>query len=152
MTLETRIPPPLVALIFGGFIWWMASVMPPFIINTQLKIAVISVLLVLGIFCSLAGVLSFRKVKTTIHPMNPHEASSLVCNGMYRKTRNPMYLGLALVLSGWAFYLNCPEALIGVLGFMLYIQIFQILPEERALIKVFGDEYREYKSRVRRWL
>jgi len=63
-----------------------------------------------------------------------------------------MYVGLVFVLNGWCIYLNSPAALVGVAGFILYIHALQILPEERMLITLFGEEYIEYQSRVRRWL
>ena len=150
--LETRVPPPIVAFIFAALMWGLARYAPVFNIQLPLKVFIVSALAAMGALCSLTGALTFRRAKTTIDPMKPHEASILVCTGIYRVTRNPMYLGLAFVLTAWAVYLNSLEALIGVLGFLLYIHGFQILPEERALIEVFGEEYREYQSRVRRWL
>jgi len=150
--LETRIPPPVVAVMFALLMWWVARVEPPFNMDVALKLAMVSGLLVLGAIFSLSGMWACHKVKTTVNPMKPHEASTLVNSGVYRITRNPMYVGLAFVLTAWAVYLNSLQALLGVLGLMLYIHGFQILPEERALIKVFGEEYLEYRSRVRPWL
>jgi len=150
--LETRVPPPVVAVIFAALMWGLARYAPVFHVQLPLKLFIVSLLVAMGVLCSLSGALSFRRARTTIDPTKPHEASTLVCTGIYRLTRNPMYLGLVLVLTAWALYLNSLEALLGVLGFMLYIHGFQILPEERALFRVFGDEYRQYQSRVRRWL
>ncbi len=84
--------------------------------------------------------------------MKPEAASTLVCSGVYRVTRNPMYLGLLLVLTGWAVHLSCAWTLIGPLAFKLYIDRFQIAPEERALSGKFGADYSAYATRVRRWL
>jgi len=150
--LETRVPPPIVALIFAALMWGLARYTPVFNVQLPLKVFIVSVLAAMGGLCSLTGALSFRRARTTIDPMKPHQASTLVCGGIYRVTRNPMYLGLVFVLTAWAVYLNSLEALLGVVGFMIYIHGFQILPEERALIEVFGEEYRDYQSRVRRWL
>jgi protein-S-isoprenylcysteine O-methyltransferase Ste14 len=150
--LETRIPPPIVAVGFAALMWALASYAPILNLQLPLKVFIVSTLAVMGALCSLSGALTFRRARTTIDPMKPHEASALVCTGIYRVTRNPMYLGLVFVLTAWAVYLDSLEALLGVMGFMLYIHGFQILPEERALIEVFGEEYREYQSRVRRWL
>jgi protein-S-isoprenylcysteine O-methyltransferase Ste14 len=75
-----------------------------------------------------------------------------VCSGIYQVSRNPMYVGLALFLTAWAVYLSSIWACLGVLGFVLYISRFQIAPEERALTKIFGTEFTNYQSKVRRWL
>ena len=107
---------------------------------------------IIGLFVMLAGVLSFRRMKTTVNPLQPGAATALVTGGVYRYTRNPMYLGMLLLLIGWAVYLSSPIALIGVLVFWFYISRFQIRPEERALAKLFGDGFSDYASRVRPWL
>jgi protein-S-isoprenylcysteine O-methyltransferase Ste14 len=150
--LENKIPPPFVASIFGILIWWLAGLVPEWEIDSLLKILLVSLLLALGAFFSLSGILNFRRVKTTANPLSPHKASTLVSTGIYRITRNPMYVGLAFVLSGWGFYLNSPASLLGVVGYILYIHYLQVIPEERALLKLFGEEYDEYRSRVNRWL
>ena len=151
-TLETLIPPPVVALVFAMLMWWLASYEPIIDVGRSLKLGIALVFLLLGVIFSFSGVLTFRKAKTTVNPHKPHQTSTLVNTGIYQVTRNPMYVGLAFVLCGWAIYLNSPVSLLGVIGYVLYIHGFQILPEERALIKLFGQEYEAYKSRVRRWL
>lgn len=150
--LETRIPPPIIALTFATLIWWMANYLPKIEIEFVPKVIIVSLLLAIGAFFDLSGLLIFRRARTTVNPMKPHTSSALVNTGVYQITRNPMYVGLVFVLSGWCIYLNCPTALIGVAGFIFYIHAFQILPEERMLVTLFGDEYLEYQSRVRRWL
>src|SRR6185312_11178713 len=99
-----------------------------------------------------SGALAFRKAKTTKNPMKPQAASSLVTAGVYQRTRNPMYLGLLLVLLGLALYLWSAWSLLGPIFFVMYISRFQIEPEERALATLFGSEYSAYKAKVRRWL
>ena len=84
--------------------------------------------------------------------MKPQAASSLVVAGVYKITRNPMYLGLSLVLVGWAVFLWSAWALLGPVVFVAYISRFQIAPEERVLASLFGSEYSAYKTKVRRWL
>src|SRR6185436_8035975 len=105
-----------------------------------------------GGFFSIGGFVAFRRARTTVNPMKPESASSLVASGVYRITRNPMYVGLVLVLVAWATFLAAPLALLGPLAFVLYIGRFQIAPEEVALTKRFGTEYADYKAKVRRWL
>jgi protein-S-isoprenylcysteine O-methyltransferase Ste14 len=97
-------------------------------------------------------VLSFRRAKTTVNPLKPETSASLVSTGVYSFTRNPMYLGMALVLLAWAAYLASPWALAGPALFALYITRFQIIPEERVLARLFGTSFAEYRKRVRRWL
>jgi len=150
--LETRIPPPAIALAFAALIWWMASYLPQIDIEFMPKIVIVSMLVAIGAIFDLSGLVTFLRAKTTVNPMKPHASSALVTTGIYKITRNPMYVGLVFILSGWCIYLNSPAALIGVAGFILYIHALQILPEERMLITLFGEEYIEYQSRVRRWL
>jgi protein-S-isoprenylcysteine O-methyltransferase Ste14 len=150
--LETKIPPPVVALSFALLIWWFADYAPKTEIGFVPKTIVVMLLVIIGVIFDLSGLANFLRAKTTVNPMKPHNASALVKTGIYRITRNPMYVGLVFVLSAWCIYLDCPIALIGVAGFILYVHTFQILPEERMLIKLFGDEYREYQARVPRWL
>jgi protein-S-isoprenylcysteine O-methyltransferase Ste14 len=99
-----------------------------------------------------AGVLAFRRARTTINPTQPQLTSSLVSSGIYTVTRNPMYVGLLLVLVAWAIVLSSAWALLGPVAYFFYIGRFQIAPEERALATLFGAEYAAYTSRVRRWL
>ncbi len=87
-----------------------------------------------------------------MNPIKPGAASSLVSSGVYRFTRNPMYLGLSVTLLGWAVFLSNWLALLAVPVFVLYINRFQIDPEERVLSSLFGAEYAAYKEKVRRWL
>jgi protein-S-isoprenylcysteine O-methyltransferase Ste14 len=150
--LETKIPPPLLALTFALLIWYFAGDVPRAEIGGMFKTIVVTLLVAIGVVFDLSGLVHFRRVKTTINPVKPEKATALVQTGIYRVTRNPMYVGLVFVLSAWCIYLNSPYALVGVAGFILYITTFQILPEERMLITLFGDEYREYQSRVPRWL
>jgi protein-S-isoprenylcysteine O-methyltransferase Ste14 len=105
-----------------------------------------------GAAFTIAGIVSFRRAKTTVSPLKPESASSLVSSGVYTITRNPMYVGLLSLLVAWTVFLSSPLALVGPLAFFLYIGRFQIAPEERALSNLFGSEYANYRARVRRWL
>jgi protein-S-isoprenylcysteine O-methyltransferase Ste14 len=98
------------------------------------------------------GAASFRRARTTVNPLKPESASSLVASGVYRVSRNPMYVGLCLVLLGWAVMLSNVLAYAIVPVFVLYMNRFQIGPEEAALERVFGADYVAYRARVRRWL
>lgn len=149
--LENKIPPLLAGLLCAGAMWYLTPHTP------QLNIAKIALFITavglgaVGVFVMLVGVISFHRAKTTVNPHKPETATALVTSGIYRYTRNPMYLGMLLLLLAWAVYLSSPIALIGVLAFWLYIGHFQIRPEERALAALFGGAFSEYTARVRRW-
>jgi protein-S-isoprenylcysteine O-methyltransferase Ste14 len=98
------------------------------------------------------GVVAFSRAKTTVNPMKPDSASSLVVTGIYGVTRNPMYLGLFVILIGWAIFLSNALGFVCLALFILYMNRFQIEPEERALASLFGKDFAAYRSRVRRWL
>ncbi|MDA8485548.1 isoprenylcysteine carboxylmethyltransferase family protein [Pseudomonas resinovorans] len=150
--LEHRIPPPLVAVLFGVLMWLLARWVPGIDAPSGWRIALALLVLAAGIAVCLSGVLSFRHARTTVNPLQPETASSLVSSGIYRHTRNPMYLGFAIALVAWSIYLASPIALLGVAGFVLYMNRFQIGPEEQALATLFGDAFNAYRRRVRRWL
>jgi protein-S-isoprenylcysteine O-methyltransferase Ste14 len=104
------------------------------------------------VLCAL-GVLPFRRAGTTVDPTRPERASALVTTGIYRVTRNPMYLGMLLVIAAWGLCLaNAVGLILAPLAFVLYLDRVQIPREERALATTFGSDYAEYASRVRRWL
>ena len=105
-----------------------------------------------GASFDLAGLLAFRKAKTTVNPLTPNKSATVVTTGVYRLTLNPMDLGLALMLLALAVYLASPWALLGPLVFAAYITRFQIVPEERILTARFGTAYSAYCAQVRRWL
>lgn len=150
--LELKVPPPVVALVLALAMWAVSRFTLTFEVDASLRIAVaIAVALVGGAF-SVAGITAFRRAQTTLNPMKPETASSLVTSGIYRFTRNPMYVGLLFVLVGWIAFLCAPWALVGPVVFVAYMTRFQIAPEEKALMSAFDEAYASYKARVRRWL
>ncbi|KPA98057.1 methyltransferase family protein [Pseudomonas asplenii] len=151
--MDNRIPPPLVATLFGLLAWLAARHLPGTLaLAIEWRVGLALVVLLAGVATCLAGVFSFRRARTTVNPLRPETASALVRSGIYRYTRNPMYLGFATVLVAWCIFLAWPPALLGVLGFVLYMNRFQIGPEERALAGLFGRDFTQYCSEVRRWL
>ena len=150
--LENRIPPPLVAALFGLAMWALARVVPGIDAAMPVRASLATACFLVGAFFCLAGVVSFRRAKTTVNPLKPEQASSLVTSGIYRWSRNPMYVGFALFLVAWAAWLASPWTLLGVAGFVMYMNRFQIGPEERALAALFGPEFSAYRAGVRRWL
>lgn len=152
MTLEARIPPPVIAIAAALIIWGIAQWAPQMAIPGYLRLATALALVAVGAACSIAGVVAFRRAQTTVNPTTPDAASSLVRTGIYRLTRNPMYLGLLLVLCGWAIFLSSLWGLLGAATFVVYMNAFQIAPEERALARIFGSAFAAYTANVRRWL
>jgi protein-S-isoprenylcysteine O-methyltransferase Ste14 len=150
--LELKVPPPAVALLVALAMWLSAYGMNALSFAVPERRAVSMALAALGIGISAAGTWSFWRARTTVNPTRPEATSSLVATGVFRLTRNPMYLGLFLVLAGWAAHLANIAALAGPLLFGLYITRFQILPEERVLAAKFGQDFDAYKLRTRRWI
>lgn len=149
--LENRIPPPIIGLVFALLMLGAAYAMPSFdFAAARIILAVIFGAAGAAIIAS--AIFEFRRAATTVDPRYPAKASSLVQSGIFRWSRNPMYAGLTLILTGWAVYLAHLLALLLVALFVAYINLFQIIPEERALQERFGAAYEEYRSRVRRWV
>ncbi|MGB1090891.1 MAG: methyltransferase family protein [Oceanobacter sp.] len=150
--LELKVPPPGVAILVAASMW-SATGIPAGITERPITVQIAFGLLVLvaGLLDG-TGVLNFLRHHTTINPMAPEKSSELVTDGPYRFTRNPMYLGLALLLTALTLYLGNPFALLGPIVFLAYITRFQILPEEQFLLQKFGSSYEDYKSKVRRWI
>lgn len=151
-SLEVKVPPPAVALLFGLLMWLTSSVVAPLEVPFGARVGVAGVLASIGLTFGVAGMISFLRARTTMNPTKPSAASSLVTGGVFRFTRNPMYLSLLLYLLAWTAYLSNWLALLFVPVFVLYINELQIKPEERALSARFGAEYASYTTRVRRWL
>lgn len=150
--LELRIPPPVVALLVAAAMWGISLVTPRVDVSAPMRLVVGIAIALAGVACAIAGIAAFRRARTTVNPLKPETSSSLVTSGIYRFTRNPMYVGLALALLGWAVFLSSPWSLIGPLAFVLYMNRFQIGPEERILLGMFGSAYSAYQGTVRRWL
>jgi protein-S-isoprenylcysteine O-methyltransferase Ste14 len=150
--LDLKVPPAVVVVFMAMLMWLASSALPVlgFVFPAQRLCAVI--LAVAGAVTITLGVASFKRARTTINPMKPGSSSSLVVSGVYAVTRNPMYLGLLLVITGWAVFLSNVLAFFFLPAFVFYMNRFQIEPEERALTARFGAEFVAYKSRARRWL
>lgn len=150
--LELKVPPPIVALVLALLMWLTPAVAGFVQISYPARVIFAVVLVGVGQSISIAGMVALRRAKTTMHPIKASLASSLVVRGVYRYTRNPMYVGLLLTLLAWAEFLANPFAAPWVVVYVLYITRFQIIPEEHLLASLFGAEYEAYKGRVPRWL
>lgn len=151
-SLELKFPPALLFILlaaasYGYGVWQQARLLP--IMTGLAWIGV--VLMGLGIVCCVAGVVSFRRARTTVNPLAPERATKLVIRGIYHYSRNPMYLGFALMLIGTGLLWQQLSIVVWTWLFMAYLQRFQIKPEERALTALFGADYQHYCQQVRRW-
>ncbi|MFN3960548.1 MAG: methyltransferase family protein [Parvularculaceae bacterium] len=146
------IPPPVLALACGGLMWLVARQAPLPAVDFPGRLGLAAALAGAGLLIDLVSVAAFIRARTTVNPLAPEKANALVVEGLYRVSRNPMYLGMLLILLGWGLWLGQPLALIVVAGLVLLIERMQIVPEERALEEKFGDDYRAYRKRVRRWI
>jgi protein-S-isoprenylcysteine O-methyltransferase Ste14 len=150
--LELKVPPPALTLLFALFMWLLAGHERSLALPLPWHVGIAFLCWTVGGAVSLAGVLAFHRGKTTVNPFTPQAATTMVDSGVYRFSRNPMYLGLLLALIGWAAYLSHLLAFALLPLFVLYINRFQIEPEERALASKFGGQFRSYAASVRRWI
>lgn len=149
--MTSRIPPPIIVVIAAVLIWTAARYTAPAILFPgQALLALL--LAVIGLVMTLLGVTGLRRTATTMNPLRAEKATTLVTRGIYRVSRNPMYLGLAIVLLAWAIYLATWLGVIVVALYVAYMDYFQIRPEERALASQFGRTFAAYRQAVRRWL
>ena len=151
-SLELKVPPPAVALVVALAMWWVSRYGVLEGVPLAWRVGVALAVAAVGACFDVAGILAFWRAKTTVNPMKPEKSAALVCSGVYRITRNPMYVGMVFILLAWAVYLASPWSLFGPLLFAAYITRFQIKPEERVLAGRFGAEFASYQARVRRWL
>ena len=148
--MSNKIPPPIVTLFFGLCIYLSRPYFPEFSFSILNSLSTIS--FVLGITVFATAVSSFKRQNTTVNPISIEKASSLVVNGVFKYSRNPMYLGMLFILLGLTFKFNLIGGLLFTSIFMIFISIFQIKPEEVAMEKLFDQEWKDYIKNVRRWL
>ena len=151
-SLDHKIPPPAIALTCAGLAWALARYTPEFAFALPGRLPIAALLVLLGFALEMAGIIVFRKARTTVNPLSPDKATSIVQAGPYKFTRNPMYVGMAIFLLAYCVYLANPLSVLPVVAFVVYITRFQIIPEERFLLSKFGESYASYTRSVRRWL
>ena len=148
--MNNKIPPPIVALFCGLGIYCSRYLFPTFSFDYSILISIIFVLT--GFFVFLSAIRSFKKHETTVDPLNPEKASSLVTNGVFKYSRNPMYLGVLLILCSISIQFSLIGGLIIIPIFVLFITKYQIIPEEKAMKNLFKKDFQLYKEKTRRWL
>lgn len=149
--MRNKIPPPILLLITGAIMWIVARSTIAYKVSVPYPLALSLCLAAIGVLISVLALREFRKVQTTINPLAPDSATSLVKSGIFGYSRNPMYVGLLFLSAGWAVWLGSQANIVVVLLFVVLITELQIKPEERALRKLFGEGYDQYCQRVRRW-
>ena len=151
-SLELKVPPAVLVMIAALLMWVGAVYLPEFSFRFPFQSVLGWVIGLLGFVGCFLGFLEFRRSKTTLNPTKPGTSSSLVQSGIYRHTRNPMYLGFLLMLVAWAIVVGNGISFLVLPAFVIYLNRFQIQPEERALTSIFGDEFTAYRAAVRRWI
>lgn len=150
--LEARLPPPLLMVLLGAAMWTVTMHLPGLTLRHAAVDAFAAVLALVGLVANGLPKLAFSRVRTTVNPLRPSNATSLVTHGLHRVSRNPMYIGQVLVLAAWALHLGHAIAALCVPLQIAWLTRFQILPEERALDAKFGAAWQAYCTRVPRWL
>jgi protein-S-isoprenylcysteine O-methyltransferase Ste14 len=151
-SLELRVPPPVAMLLAAALMWLAALALPALDFPLEARGPIAAIVALAGVAIAGVAFFQFRRAGTTVNPMKPGESAVLVTQGIYRFSRNPMYVGDALMLIGWALWLANAAALALVALFVVYLNRYQIAPEERALEARYGAPYAEYCRAVRRWL
>lgn len=150
--LKLKIPPVALVLLFALAMWLVARMSPGSGIEIPGREWVALVILIAGFALIIVGASAFISAKTTINPMSPESATSIVSSGIYKLSRNPMYVGLFIMLMAWVIFLGNILTALLLPPFILCMNRSQIIPEENALLTKFGDEYARYMKSVRRWI
>lgn len=150
--LALKVPPVAQVIITAAAMYGVSKMVPALTFSLNGSTALAVGLGMMGMSLGVMGVTQFRKAQTTPNPQALEKVSSLVTSGVYQYSRNPMYVGLVLILFSWALYLSHFLAFVLLPIFILYMIRFQIQPEERMLAQKFGKAYQVYKAKVRRWV
>ncbi|HHF3168291.1 TPA: isoprenylcysteine carboxylmethyltransferase family protein [Vibrio diabolicus] len=150
--LELKVPPVAVFLLVILLMYGLTVLVPSLNISVPFVEVVVGGLTLLSGYMGIAGVHEFHKVKTTVNPVKPDTASSVVRTGVFSFSRNPMYMALLLLIIAIGLWWQHLSVVLCSVVFVSYMNRFQIKPEERVLERLFGEEYVDYKNHVRRWI
>lgn len=150
--LELRIPPPVYVVVIALLMWLVSRVSPGLAMPWAWRAGIALVLLVAALGISASAIVALGRARTTIHPLHPSHTSAIVTTGVYRFSRNPMYLAMLVGLIAIGILLGNAFAVALACCFVPLVDAVQIRPEERILASQFGDPYRDYCRRVRRWI
>lgn len=151
-SLALKVPPVAQVIITAAAMYGVSKVLPALKFSFSGSTTLAVGLGVIGLSSGIMGVTQFKKAQTTPNPQALEKVSSLVTSGVYRYSRNPMYVGLVLILLGWALYLSHFLAFVLLPIFIVYMTRFQIQPEEQMMARKFGEHYQAYLKKVRRWI
>ncbi len=151
-TMSLKIPPAVLLVLFSLVMWLVARTAPELSLTLSWSRPVSWLFYVLGVLIIAAGIVSFRLAQTTVDPTRPERASKLVTTGVFKYSRNPMYLGFLLFLVAWVVRLSHPLNLLLLPVFVWYLNRYQITAEEDTLRQLFKQDYNDYCARVRRWI
>ena len=150
--MKVIIPPAIQGPIILGLSWFAAKRFPELVISIPSAVIIAIVLSIVGLLIIAVSIIGFNRRETTMNPLTPNATRTLVTGGLYKFSRNPMYVGVLLILLAWPTFLENIAAFAPVPLYIIFMTIFQIKPEERVLEEKFGQEYIDYKKRVRRWI
>ncbi len=150
--LELKILPAILVILFAVVMWSVSSMNPWAVIQIPGKEWMAGALWIIGFALIIIAAVEFISAKTTVNPLTPGLATSIVTIGVYRLSRNPMYAGFLLMLAAWGVFLTNVLSVLLLPLFVVYLNRFQIIPEENALLAKFGDHYARYLKSVRRWV
>ena len=151
-TLELKIPPVVTMIVVAMVMILLAQVFPEFTLTFSLKKELSIVIVIAGILVAMSGVWAFHNARTTLNPLLPSDTKSIVSYGIFKVSRNPMYLGFLISLIGLAVYLLNIIAFVSIFVFKIFMDELHIKPEEKVLQKKFGKAYSDYLDKVPRWI
>lgn len=147
-----RVPPLIVAGLMAVFMWLLATYVPLVLVVFAGQWIIALIFALFGAQLAIASVRALHDNETTVNPLQPDTTSALVTSGVFRLSRNPIYLGFLSALIGFAIWLGALTSILVLPFFVWYMNRFQIRPEEAALRARFGEEFEQYISQVRRWI
>lgn len=150
--LELKVVPLGVVAIIALLMWLTSMVVPSLAIDIPVNTIIATVILFFGVLIVVQAIFAVKLASTTMNPLEPQKTSFLVTSGIYRFSRNPMYLGFLVSLLAWAVWLSNIVAFLLLPAFVLFMNRFQIVPEERILLQKFGGEFEQYMKSARRWI
>ncbi|NND80584.1 MAG: isoprenylcysteine carboxylmethyltransferase family protein [Maribacter sp.] len=149
--MSLKLPPVLIFLLFSIVMFLLARFLPFGDFQFFGRNNLVLFLMGMAVLIAIISLSQFFSRKTTIDPRTPFKTTKLVTRGIYKYSRNPMYLAILLVLLAWGLWLGNAFNTLVAAGFVGYMNKFQIKPEEQALTTIFGKEYEQYCTQVRRW-
>ena len=147
--MKTLIPPPIVTIVFLFVIFFTKDI---FRFSIELPTLLGYITIVAGLIIIFVAAKQFKAVNTTINPTKPETASVLVSNGVFSYSRNPMYLGMLIIIIGFSIIHNLIAIIVFMPLWIIYMINFQIIPEEEAMKILFKEEFLNYSKKTRRWI